>query len=204
MNCRLIEIDEALLLDKLPTDVPDLVAEVVAASKQMTKSGAAEKPWISYLAEVDDRVVGTCAFKGPPTGGKVVSIADGDTITVLDENKKQNKVRLNGIDAPEKKQAFGTKSKARLGELVAGKDVVVDWKEKDKYGRIVGQVHQGSLDVNLQMVKEGLAWHYKKYSKSEDLSRAEAEAKAGKKGLWADPNPVPPWEFRSGQKKKKL
>ena len=71
VNCRLIEIDEALLLDKLPTDVPDLVAEVVAASKQMTKSGAAEKPWISYLAEVDDRVVGTCAFKGPPTGGRV-------------------------------------------------------------------------------------------------------------------------------------
>ena len=85
--------------------------------------------------------------------GKVVSIADGDTITVLDENKKQNKVRLNGIDAPEKKQAYGAKSKARLGELVAGKDVVVEWKEKDKYGRIVGQVHQGSLHVNLQMVR---------------------------------------------------
>jgi endonuclease YncB( thermonuclease family) len=135
--------------------------------------------------------------------GKVVSIADGDTITVLDENKKQNKVRLNGIDAPEKKQAFGAKSKARLGKLVAGKDVVVEWKEKDKYGRIVGQVYHGSFDVNLQMVKEGLAWHYKKYSKSADLGRAEAEAKAGKKGLWADPNPMPPWAFRGEQKKKK-
>ncbi|MFM8930271.1 MAG: thermonuclease family protein, partial [Gemmataceae bacterium] len=100
---------------------------------------------------------------------------------------------------PESKQSFGTDSKS---ELVAGKDVVVDWKEKDKYGRIVGQVHQGSLDVNLQMVKEGLAWHYKKYSQSADLSRAEAEAKAGKKGLWADPNPVPPWEFRRTEKKK--
>jgi endonuclease YncB( thermonuclease family) len=144
----------------------------------------------------------TSALLADELRGKVVSIADGDTITVLDADKKQNKVRLNGIDAPEKKQAFGTKSKARLGELVAGKDVVVDWKEKDKYGRIVGQVHQGSLDVNLQMVKEGLAWHYKKYSKSADLSRAEAEAKAGKKGLWADPNPVPPWEFRRTEKKK--
>ena len=135
--------------------------------------------------------------------GKVVSIADGDTITVLDADKKQHKVRLTGIDAPEKKQAFGAKSKDRLGELVAGKDVVVDWKENDTYGRTLGKVRQGSLDVNLQMVKDGLAWHYKKYSKSAELSGAEAEAKAGKKGLWADPSPMPPWDFRKFEKKKK-
>ena len=133
--------------------------------------------------------------------GKVVSIADGDTITVLDADKKQHKVRLTGIDAPEKKQAFGAKSKARLGELVAGKDVVVEWKDKDTYGRTLGKVRQGSLDVNLQMVKDGLAWHYKKYSKSAELSGAEA--KAGKKGLWADPSPMPPWDFRKFEKKKK-
>lgn len=145
----------------------------------------------------------TTALLADELRGKVVSIADGDTITVLDANKKQSKVRLNGIDAPEKKQAFGAKSKARLGELVADKDVVVEWKEKDQYGRILGQVHQGSLDVNLQMVKEGMAWHYKKYSKSAELSRAEAKAKAGRKGLWVDPNPVTPWVFRSEQKKKK-
>ena len=135
--------------------------------------------------------------------GKVVSIADGDTITVLDADKKQHKVRLTGIDAPEKKQAFGAKSKDRLGELVAGKDVVVDWTEKDTYGRTLGKVRQGALDVNLQMVKDGLAWHYRRYSKSAELSMAEAEAKAGKKGLWADPNPVPPWEFRKLKKKKR-
>ena len=110
---------------------------------------------------------------------------------------------LNGIDAPEKKQAFGAKSKARLGELVAGKDVMVEWKEKDTYGRTLGKVTQNGVDVNLQMVKEGLAWYYRKYSKSAELSRAEAEAKAGKKGLWADPNPVPPWDFRKLEKKKK-
>ena len=135
--------------------------------------------------------------------GKVVSIADGDTITVLDANKKQHKVRLTGIDAPEKKQAFGAKSKARLGELVAGKDVVVEWKENDTYGRTLGKVRQGPLDVNLQMIKDGMAWHYRRYSKSAELSMAEAEAKAGKKGLWADPNPVPPWEFRKLKKKKR-
>jgi endonuclease YncB( thermonuclease family) len=145
----------------------------------------------------------TTALLADELRGKVVSIADGDTITVLDADKKQHKVRLNGIDAPEKKQAFGAKSKARLGELVAGKDVVVDWTEKDTYGRTLGKVVQGGVDINLQMVKEGLAWHYRKYSKSVELARAEAEAKAGKKGLWADPNPVPPWDFRSLVKKKK-
>jgi len=145
----------------------------------------------------------TTALLADELRGKVVSIADGDTITVLDADKKQHKVRLNGIDAPEKKQAFGAKSKARLGELVAGNDVVVEWKEKDTYGRVLGKVQQGPMEVNLQMVKEGLAWHYRKYSKSVELARAEAEAKAGKKGLWADPNPVPPWDFRKLEKKKK-
>ena len=134
--------------------------------------------------------------------GKVVSIADGDTITVLDADKKQHRVRLTGIDAPEKKQAFGAKSKDRRGELVAGKDVVVEWKENDTYGRTLGKVRQGALDINLQMIKDGMAWHYKKYSKSAELSMAEAEAKAGKKGLWVDPNPMAPWEFRKLKKKK--
>jgi endonuclease YncB( thermonuclease family) len=145
----------------------------------------------------------TTALLADELRGKVVSIADGDTITVLDADKKQHKVRLNGIDAPEKKQAFGAKSKTRLGEMVAGKDVVVEWKEKDTYGRTLGKVTQSGVDVNLQMVKEGLAWHYRKYSKSIELARAEAEAKAAKKGLWADPNPVPPWDFRKLEKKKK-
>jgi micrococcal nuclease len=144
----------------------------------------------------------TTALLADELRGKVVSIADGDTITVLDANKKQHKVRLTGIDAPEKKQAFGAKSKDRMGELVAGKDVVVEWKENDTYGRTLGKVRQGALDINLQMIKDGMAWHYKKFSKSEEFSKAEAEAKVDKKGLWADPNPVPPWEFRKLKKKK--
>jgi micrococcal nuclease len=134
--------------------------------------------------------------------GKVVSIADGDTITVLDAAKKQHKVRLNGIDAPEKAQAFGAKSKARLGELVAGKDVLVDWKEKDQYGRVLGTVYLESLDVNQKMVRDGFAWFYRKYSKSPELASAEAEAKSAKRGLWADASPTPPWDFRKAAKRK--
>ena len=102
--------------------------------------------------------------------GKVVSIADGDTITVLDAEKVQHKIRLEGIDAPEKGQAFGTKSKEKLSELVGEKEVAVRWEKKDRYGRILGDVHLGDHHINLEMVHEGLAWHYKQYSKSKELA----------------------------------
>ena len=96
--------------------------------------------------------------------GKVVGIADGDTITVLDAEKVQHKIRLEGIDAPEKGQAFGTKSKEKMSELVGEKEVVVKWSKKDRYGRILGDVYLGDRHINVEMVKDGLAWHFKQYS----------------------------------------
>jgi len=135
--------------------------------------------------------------------GKVVSIADGDTITVLDAEKVQHKIRLEGIDSPEKGQAFGTKAKEKMSELVGEKEVVVTWKKKDRYGRILGDVHLGDRLINLEMVQEGLAWHYKQYSKSKELADAEDEARKAKKGLWGDKSPEPPWEFRKRAREKK-
>lgn len=134
--------------------------------------------------------------------GKVVSVADGDTITVLDAEKVQHKIRLQGIDAPEKKQAFGTKSKELMTEKVAGHEVVVSWKDKDRYGRILGEVMLGKRHINLEMVQDGMAWHYVQYSKSKELTAAEEAARKAKKGLWADKEPVPPWEFRKLQREK--
>ncbi len=132
--------------------------------------------------------------------GKVVSIADGDTITVLDADKVQHRIRLEGIDAPEKKQAFGAKSKERMTEKVAGQEVVVQWTKKDQYGRILGDVQLGKRHINLEMVQDGLAWHYKQYSKSKELADAEDAARKAKKGLWADKMPTPPWEFRKAER----
>jgi endonuclease YncB( thermonuclease family) len=143
--------------------------------------------------------------------GTVVKIADGDTITVLDSNKVQHRVRIAGIDAPEKKQAFGNASGKRLGELVAREEVRVEFKKHDRYGRIVGKVWVNppdcptcgmTLDVGLAQITTGMAWWYRKYSNEqspEDQGRyefAEQEAKAKKVGLWQDKNPQPPWEFR--------
>jgi micrococcal nuclease len=134
--------------------------------------------------------------------GKVVSVTDGDTITVLDAENVQHKIRLQGIDAPKKKQAFGTKSKELLTEKVAGHEVLIEWKEKDRYGRILGEVMLGRRHINLEMVQEGMAWRYVQYSKSKDLSHAEVMAREARKGLWTDKDPIPPWEFRKVAKAK--
>jgi endonuclease YncB( thermonuclease family) len=134
--------------------------------------------------------------------GKVVSVADGDTITVLDAEKTQHKIRLQGIDAPEKAQAFGAKSKEALYELVHGKNVQVSFIKKDKYGRILGKVLLDGQDICHQQIKAGLAWHYKKYQDEQPLvdrdsySASETAARNQKLGLWSDPRPVAPWDFR--------
>ena len=148
--------------------------------------------------------------------GRVVAISDGDTITVLDAGKVQHKVRLMGIDAPEKKQPFGNRSKQHLSDLIFDKPVSVEYRKHDRYGRIIGKVMVAapdacpavephcpkSLDTGLALITVGLAWHYKQYENEqtkEDRERyafAEEEARAKRAGLWADPRPVPPWEWR--------
>ncbi len=138
--------------------------------------------------------------------GKVVSVADGDTITVLDGNKTQHKIRLQGIDAPEKAQAFGHKSKQSLNQLVHSKMVTVEFEKKDKYGRTVGKVLLNGTDVCLEQIKLGMAWHYKQYqseqSKEDREIYAQAEQFANLQaiGLWRDKNPMSPWDFRKQTK----
>ena len=140
--------------------------------------------------------------------GNVVRITDGDTLVVLDSNKVQYKIRLVGIDAPEKKQAYGKKSKDNLSDLVAGKHVVVEYDKLDRYKRILGKVKLSGEDVNLEQVEAGMAWHYKKYQNEQSqsdrmmYSEAESEARIAKRGLWYDPNPLPPWDYRRLKKPK--
>jgi endonuclease YncB( thermonuclease family) len=136
--------------------------------------------------------------------GRVVFIADGDTITVQDDNKRQYSIRFAGIDAPESSQPFGNTSSENLAKLVFSKFVNVEWYKHDHYGRIVGNVFVDAQDAGLQQIKAGLAWHYKYYeneqSISDRLAYAEAEVKAREKrlGLWADAAPTPPWSYRHG------
>lgn len=134
--------------------------------------------------------------------GRVVGVSDGDTITVLVDNHARLKVRLAGIDAPEKSQPFGSVSKKSLSDQVFGKTVNIESNKKDRYGRFLGRVIFNGTDVCLEQIRAGLAWHYKRYSneQSESLRReyadAESQARQLKIGLWSEPTPVAPWEFR--------
>ena len=147
--------------------------------------------------------------------GRVVSVTDGDTIKVLDSTNTQHKIRLTGIDAPERGQPFGTKSKDHLAFMVAGKEVFVESDKNDRYGRVLGKVWVQpsdcptcgkTLDTNHAQVLAGMAWWYRYYAKEqspEDRGRyesAEDEAKARGWGLWADPNPINPYEWRKGKR----
>lgn len=141
--------------------------------------------------------------------GRVIGVTDGDTITVLDSIKTQHKIRLSGIDAPEKKQAFGAVSKKSLSDLIYDKEVQVEWHKQDRYGRIVGKVSINGVDVNLEQIKLGMSWFYKKYQNELVLDdrlaylHAQEAAGARKIGLWIDKQPIAPWDFRKQRKSEK-
>lgn len=138
--------------------------------------------------------------------GRVVSVVDGDTIIVLDSANTQIKIRLKGIDAPEKKQAFGTRSKESLSALLFDKQVTIEFRKTDRYGRPVGKILVDGIDVNLEQVKVGMAWHYKQYEREQSVddraayAQAEEQVRAAKTGLWADTAPTPPWDWRRSNK----
>ncbi|MER2540171.1 MAG: thermonuclease family protein [Azonexus sp.] len=149
--------------------------------------------------------------------GRVVSVADGDTVTVLDTDRQQHKIRVSGIDAPEKSQPFGQRSKQGMSMLVFGKQVEVQWSKRDRYRRIIGKVMVAApscrtnrcpktLDAGLAQITTGLAWWYQKYEKDQSASDAgrygfaQQEARAKRAGLWADAHPIPPWDWRKGER----
>lgn len=132
--------------------------------------------------------------------GQVVSISDGDTISVLHDGKAE-KIRLNGIDCPESHQDFGQRAKQFTSDLAFNKTVTIEVSGHDKYGRTVGDVIlPDGRNLNRELVRAGFAWWYKQYSKDQSLGELEAQARADRRGLWQDPAPIAPWDFRRGKK----
>ncbi len=134
--------------------------------------------------------------------GKVVSVTVGDTITVLDDANVQHRIRLAGIDAPEKGQAFGRYQNGRSPTSSSGAWLLSSGRKLDRYGRTVGTVSINGQDAYVEQLRRGLAWHYKKYQNEqspeerESYARAEEESRAAKRGLWAEQAPMPLWEWR--------
>lgn len=139
--------------------------------------------------------------------GRVVGIADGDTLTLLDATNTQHKIRLSGIDSPEKRQPFGQACKKSLSDLAYDRVVAVESNKLDRYGRVIGKVLVNGQDVNLEQVRRGCGWHYKKYQNEQILddqlsyNAAEGAARASRVGLWTDNEPMPPWEWRKARRK---
>jgi endonuclease YncB( thermonuclease family) len=128
--------------------------------------------------------------------GRVNRVIDGDTVDLLDSANTRFRIRMDGIDAPESNQEYGKESTEKLSTLVLNKDVRVLSSGRDKYGRFIGRIYVDKVDVNLEMVKTGCAWHYKYYSKDEALAKAEIAAQEKELGLWSLPDPIPPWNYR--------
>jgi endonuclease YncB( thermonuclease family) len=132
--------------------------------------------------------------------GKLVKVLDGDTVEVL-HNGRAERIRLNGIDTPEKGQPFGNKAKQFVLDVAAGKTVKVHGTDQDRYGRTIGEIIlPGDQSLNRLLVKEGYAWWYRQYSNDRSLGQLEKLAQAEGKGLWADADPVPPWDWRRGKR----
>lgn len=138
--------------------------------------------------------------------GEVVGVTDGDTLTLLDQANTQHRIRLAGIDAPESSQDYGQAAKKNLSTLVFGKQVEIRYEKLDRYGRILGAVIYGGRDINLAQIEGGFAWHYKEYENEqapEDRAAyadAEERARRERRGLWQQPNPVKPSDYRRSKR----
>lgn len=139
-------------------------------------------------------------------GGRVVGVIDGDTVDLLTDAQVLIRVRLSGIDAPERKQASGSVAKQALSNLAFNRAALVTGEKKDRYGRLLGKIAVAGVDVNLRMVQLGYAWHFKTYEREQlpddrlRYAQAELMARGQRVGLWADREQLAPWEFRASRR----
>jgi len=169
------------------------------------------RPAVGLIAALAVFIAAGTASAAEPVriDGRIVAVADGDTLTLLDATKTQHKIRLDGIDAPEKGQAFGNRSKQSLSDLAFGREAQAHCPKVDRYNRRVCKVIVNGADVGLEQIKRGMAWAFVRYLKELEPERreayiaAEANARAEKRGLWRDSDPMPPWEWRDQHRRGK-
>lgn len=173
------------------------------SSRSRLKVLTLDRSWLVLGALLAALLAAPVAARAQELAGRIVGVIDGDTVDLLTASKDLIRVRLSGIDAPEKGQPFGQVAKRTLSDIVFDRQVVVDGTKRDRYGRLVGKLLVGGSDANLQIVARGLAWHFKRYEREQPeadrttYAHAEAAARAGHLGLWADRQPVAPWDYRA-------
>jgi endonuclease YncB( thermonuclease family) len=187
-------VSEAALSDLVPRQ-RDTERVMLALLRALRQCGLLAATWALLLGVAWP----ACA---QPLVGKVVAVTDGDTIKVLTPKRVLIKVRLVEIDAPEKGQPWGKRSKEALSDLVFSRDVRIVAKGTDRYGRLLGRVYVGSSDVNAELIRQGAAWAYREYLTDRSLLRLESQARSARRGLWSLPasETLPPWEWRKGER----
>lgn len=179
-----------------------LVLLVGISLAQYLTTGAVR--WPATLYQTLSAALASAGAKAEPQvelSGRVVRVADGDTVTVLDRHNTQHKVRLFGIDTPERNQPYGRAAKNALVQLIDNRPVEVVIVTQDSYGRTVGMLYRDGINLNEAMVAAGYAWWYQHFAPHERrLQEAEQRAREQRLGLWADPRPVPPWDWRRAQR----
>ena len=159
---------------------------------------------LSFLITLIPLIFVSTALSDDLITARVVGITDGDTIKVLAPGNKLVKIRLHGIDCPEGGQAFGKKAKQFVSDQCFGKTIQYREVDIDRYGRTVATVYlESGKELNLEIIKAGFAWHYRRYSDRQDYADAEEEARRAGIGLWVDKDPTPPWEWRRENQKTK-
>ncbi len=172
---------------------------LIAAIAVLTACGPSDTAWAEGK-KADAKSRGKAALT--ELTGLVIRVSDGDTVRLRDARGGDWRIRLHGIDSPEREQEMGRQAGAELAKLLKNKNVRVTVVETDKFGRIVGRLYVGTMDVNREIVRLGYAWHYAAFAPNDhELAAAEAEARKEKRGIWSMPNPVPPWQFRKEKTK---
>ncbi|MBI4056439.1 MAG: thermonuclease family protein [Elusimicrobia bacterium] len=189
----------------------NLLSHAESVLSRATQENALTTAYGEAQRVAQQTVPGTPRSSRPPVessfSGVVVSIQDGDTIGVLREiagDKQEVRIRLYGIDCPEKSQPFGNRAKEFTSDLSWAKNVTVHVKDVDRYGRLVAEVIlPDGRSLNQELVREGYAWWYQHFApKNKELDSLQKEARKSKKGLWSIPNPTPPWDFRASRQHK--
>ena len=164
----------------------------------VVEKDSSHRPTIKNAYQTEQRPRATTDPSVKVLVGRIVGVTDGDTVTLLDDNKTQHKIRLKHIDTPESNQDFGSQAKKALSNKVFNRLARVEWTEKDRYGRTLGDIFIDDRWINKELITDGYAWHYRQYSDNQDLAAAENAARRLKVGLWSHTNPIPPWDFRRG------
>jgi endonuclease YncB( thermonuclease family) len=163
------------------------------------EDGTQHEVSLEFLSDGDREYVANRVRVGT-VQGRIVSLSDGDSVRILSPQNLQFHLRLTGIDAPERGQAFGQRAREALGQMVFEKDVRAELRSRDRFGRLRADLYVGDLHVNREMIRQGFAWHYTQFDSRQELADAETEARRARRGLWQDAAPIAPWDFRTQQR----